>query len=206
MAKLTLFFNNTPIDTFHLEEEVSTIGRAESNTFIIDSLAIAPEHLKITLIADDYFIESLSEQFPTFLNSQPVQREKIQHADSIQIGKHSLSFSHPLPRIDNEIGKRDTFDELTTKKPTNNIDAGHLQSINGTDIGLVMSLNKAVNEIKVSDTVPAIIAKRHDGYYISRLMDNVTLAIADNPITSETKLEENSVLHIGDNKYLFFIE
>lgn len=206
MAKLTLFFNNTPIDTFHLEEEVSTIGRAESNTFIIDSLAIAPEHLKISLIADDYFIESLSEQFPTFLNNHPAQREKIQHGDSIRIGKHSLSFFHQILRYDNYTVESDDLDEATANNSINNVSAGHLQSINGTDIGLVMSLNKAVNEIKVSDTVPAIIAKRHDGYYISRLMDNVTLAIADNPITSETKLEENSVLHIGDNKYLFFIE
>ncbi|MEO1888807.1 MAG: hypothetical protein ABGX33_02685 [Cycloclasticus sp.] len=45
MAKLTLFFNNRPIEVFHLEQEISTIGRDDANTFVIDSLAVAPSHI-----------------------------------------------------------------------------------------------------------------------------------------------------------------
>lgn len=208
MAKLTLFFNNRPIDVFHLEESVSTIGRDPSNAFIIDSLAIAPTHLKIMLIANEHFIESLSEQFPTLLNNRPIKREAIHQGDKISIGKHTMLYSYQpkFPDI-NDIENDDTsLADHSSKSPLSNIGNANLQAINGSNIGLVITLNKAVTEINIADATPAIIAKRHDGYYISRLMDDVAIAIEGNSITSETKLENDSVVNIGENKYLFFIE
>lgn len=208
MAKLTLFFNNRAIDVFHLEKDVSTIGREPSNTFIIDSLAIAPEHLKISFIANEYFIESLSEQFPTLLNDQPVKREKIQPGDTIRIGKHALFYSHQSTLFDSNDLESDNnaLGGQTSKSPLSNVGAGNLQSINGADIGLVIGLNKAVTEINIADTIPAIIAKRHDGYYISRLMDDVIISIEGHSISSETKFDNDTVVQVGENKYLFFIE
>jgi len=205
MAKLTLFFNNKAIDVFHLEESVSTIGRDASNTFVIDSLAIAPTHLKIMFIANEYFIESLSEQFPTLLNNQSIRRETIHQGDKISIGKHTIFYSYQseLPDIESsstQLGGHASQNLLS------NIGTANLQAINGANIGLVISLNKAVTEINIADTTPAIIAKRHDGYYISRLIDDVIIAIDGNSISSETKLESDTVVNIGENKYLFFIE
>lgn len=200
MAKLTLFFNSKPIEVFQLEQNTSTIGRDPDNTFIIDSLAIAPTHLKVTRVANEYFIESVSEQLPTFINGQPIQKEVIKKGDKINIGKHSLLYSFST------IDDIDTSDTSTAQQSIRPVGKANLQALNGANIGLVSALNKAVNEVNITNTTPAMIAKRADGYYISRLMDDISISIDGNTISSETKLANNNVLNIADNKYLFFTE
>ena len=81
-----------------------------------------------------------------------------------------------------------------------------LQVMNGADIGRIISLNKAVNELKVADAIPAIIAKRPTGYYFSRLMDNVDIKVDGVAIAAETKLDDDTKIHISGNNYTFFIE
>ncbi|MBV1913721.1 MAG: FHA domain-containing protein [Cycloclasticus sp.] len=208
MAKLALYFNNTPIDVFHLEQDSSSIGRDPSNTFVIDSLAIAPTHLKITRLNDDYFIDALSEQFPTLVNDKVVKKETLHQGDKINIGKHTLFYSQLSKVSSNNNPEAASFSldpQALTKRP-NELGTGNLQAMNGTDIGLVVTLNKAVTEINIADTTPAIIAKRHDGYYLSRLTDDLIINIDGQPITDETKLDHDATVNIGSNKYLFFIE
>lgn len=199
MAKLALYFNNTPIDVFHLEQEVSSIGRGPSNTFVIDSLAIAPAHLKISQLNGEHFIESLSEQFSTVVNDKRVQNATLHQGDKIILGKHTLFYSKP-PKVSSNSNAD------TAKKSLNELGMGNLQAMNGADIGLVVTLNKAVTEINIADTTPAIIAKRLDGYYLSRLTDDLDISINDQAISDETKLDNEASIKIGSSKYLFFIE
>jgi len=199
MAKLALYFNNTPIDVFHLDQEVSSIGRGPSNTFIIDSLAIAPAHLKISHLNGEHFIESLSEQFSTVVNNKRVQNATLRQGDKIILGKHTLFYSQP-----SKVSSDSNAD--TAKKPLNELGMGNLQAMNGADIGLVVTLNKAVTEINIADTTPAIIAKRLDGYYLSRLTDDLEISINEQAISDETKLDNEASIKIGNSKYLFFIE
>ncbi|ORU92050.1 MAG: phosphopeptide-binding protein [Cycloclasticus sp. symbiont of Bathymodiolus heckerae] len=203
MAKLTLFFNNRPIDVFHLEQDISTIGRDVANNFVIDSLAIAPSHLKISYVANEYFIEARSEQFPVLKNGQPLSREALHQGDQIQLAKHTLVYSETAPDFTLDKDSGQTTKGKTTPQAVGD---GNLQIMNGADIGLVTSLNKAVTEINIADSTPAIIAKRHDGYYISRLTDSVPIEIDGTSISDETKLSNNSTVSIGKSKYLFFIE
>jgi len=199
MAKLALYFNNTPIDVFHLEQEVSSIGRGPSNTFVIDSLAIAPAHLKISQLNGEHLIESLSEQFSTVLNDKRVQNATLRQGDKIILGKHTLFYSQP-----HTVSSDSNAD--TAKKPLNELGMGNLQAMNGADIGLVVTLNKAVTEIHIADTTPAIIAKRPSGYYLSRLTDDLDISINGQLLSDETRLDTESSIKIGDAKYLFFIE
>ena len=199
MAKLTLYFNDTPIDVFHLEQVVSSIGRGLSNTFTIDSLAIAPTHLKISHLHDEYFIESLSEQFPTLVNDKRVQNATLHQNDKITLGKHTLLYSQP-PKISSKPIKD------TVTNPSNNLGTASLQATNGPNIGLVISLNKALTEINIAGITPAIIAKRPDGFYLSRLTDALGIYINDQLLSDEAKLDTEASIKIGDAKYLFFIE
>jgi len=199
MAKLALYFNNTPIDVFHLEQDISSIGRGPSNTFIIDSLAIAPAHLKITHLNDEYFIESLTDQFQTLVNDKKVQNATLQQGDKIALGKHTLFYSQPSKTSSDSNAD-------TAKNSPSELGLGNLQAMNGANIGLVVTLNKAVTEINIADTTPAIIAKRLDGYYLSRLTDDLDISINDQAISDETKLDNEASIKIGNSKYLFFIE
>lgn len=207
MSKLTLFFNNKIINTFLLDSDESTIGRDPSNTFCIDSLAIAPQHFKISLVSEEYFIESLSEQFPTLVEGNPIQRQIIRHGEKISIGKHILylsnidnhDFAASLSSVEKDI-KADKQANIGLAK------TGNLQVMNGPDIGLVIPLNQAVTELKQANSVAAIIAKRQHGFFISRIADEIGISIDGHVISTETKLSNNTKIKIASNKYTFFTE
>jgi hypothetical protein len=78
--------------------------------------------------------------------------------------------------------------------------------MNGSDIGIVITLNNAVTELGVANTVSTIIAKRHNGYFISRLDDDINISINGDPISGETQLAENMKISIENKNYLFFLE
>ena len=204
MPKLTLNFNNRVIDSFTIETPITTIGRDSSNTFCIDSLAIAPNHLKVTNIEGEYFIEGLSEQFPIFIANKKIQRQPLVSGDIISIGKHTLVFS----TTDNaeETGKNTADYSTETPLSTTKIkqEMGHLQHLNGKNIGLVINLDNAVSELEFNGNNVALIAKRQTGYYLSRLLDGVDIAIGGKPVDDEIRLTDNAKIHVANNKYLFF--
>lgn len=204
MPKLTLNFNNRVIDSFTIETPITTIGRDTSNTFCIDSLAIAPSHIKISNIEGEYYIEGLSEQFPAFLANTQIQRHPLVSGDIISIGKHTLVFS---ATDDLEAQDSNTADPLT-ETPLSTTQAkqqmGHLQHLNGEDIGLVINLENALIELAFNGNNVALIAKRQTGYYLSRLLDGVDITINSEPVDDEVRLTDNADIHVANNKYLFF--
>lgn len=210
MSKLTLYFNNRPVDVFHLDGDVSSIGREASNTFVIDSLAIAPSHIKISQLSGKYFIQNLSEQFPTSIDNKLVRRQLLHQGDVIKLGKHALHFSDAPGSLnfDHSQASNVYASASTPNQPSRSTKATNaiLQVMNGADIGRVISLNKAVNELKVADVIPAIIAKRPTGYYFSRLTDNIDIKVDGVAIAAETKLDDDTKIQISGNNYTFFIE
>ncbi|MBQ0724336.1 MAG: FHA domain-containing protein [Cycloclasticus sp.] len=208
MAKLTLFFNNKPIDVFHLENTVSTIGRDPSSTFLIDSLAVAPMQLKISRHSDGYIIENMSDQYPCAVNKGALVRQQITSGEKITLGKHQLLFSDSATALTTDDKTNNTFSEPSP--PSLNKKAkqktGYIQVIDGPNIGLVTVLNKAITEINTANKTSALIAKRQFGYYISRLADDTDITVDGASIYSETKLDHNCSVSIGNNDYTFFIE
>ncbi|PCI23100.1 MAG: phosphopeptide-binding protein [Piscirickettsiaceae bacterium] len=206
MAKFTLHFKNKIVRVFHLNEEDSTIGRDPSNTFSIDSLAVAPTHLAISYEGKQFYVENVSEQLPSFLNGKPVDKQPLTNGDRIHLGKHELLFTDDVIDYGNlPQNKNVTNDEEKPAKKQTLLTA-NLQILNGADIGRVISLNSALTEIKNDGQVPAIIAKRQSGYFVSKLIDDVEICI-DNELTdNEAKLEDNTKLRIGNQKFVFFFE
>jgi len=207
MPKLTLFFNNKAIDTFNLDQTVSTVGRDLSNTFCIDSLAVAQQHFKISLIEDRYVIESLSEQFPTLINGKTIQQQVITSGEEISLGKHTILLSN----TENQdfTARLTSVTKNTSVNPkvhSNSVKTGNLQIMNGTEIGRVITLNKAVTELKHASSTIAIIAKRQHGFFLSRIADDANIDINGQAISTETKLNNNAKIRIANNKYTFFTE
>ena len=93
MPQLTLCFKEKIIDIFHLEEAPITIGRDEDNTYVIDSLAIAPKQLKISIHQNKVIVESLSEQYPVFINGEEISKIALHQNDQIILQKLPLSKS-----------------------------------------------------------------------------------------------------------------
>ncbi|PCH86124.1 MAG: phosphopeptide-binding protein [Piscirickettsiaceae bacterium] len=205
MAKLTLHFKNKAVKVFRLDEGNSTIGRDPSNTFTIDSLAVAPTHLTISFENNQFYIESLSEQFPSFINGKSIQKHPLQQSDRIVLTKHELIFSDDAIDI-GSLPQKLNNPAPSNNSPTRQITLASIQVMNGADIGRVISLSSALTEVKDGDSVPAIIARRQSGYFISKLIDDVELQINDELTETEAKLENNSKFRIGDRKYVFFTD
>ena len=220
MAQLTLFFKEKPIDTFLLDEKPVTIGRDSKNTFVIDSLAIAPEQLVITIEGDHYVIESCSEQFPCQLNGEAIKRTRLHHEDKISLKKHKLIFSETtinnldlLPISETTEAKQKTEHTETVKKPSIKKRSHHsftanLQIINGRDIGLVIPLTRPVTEIPLgkNKNIPAIIVKRNNGYYLSRLTDSFKISIDGAELESDQQLNDGELIKIDEHQFSYFTE
>ncbi|MBV1951468.1 MAG: FHA domain-containing protein, partial [Cycloclasticus sp.] len=133
-----------------------------------------------------------------------VQRQPLVSGDIISIGKHTLVFS----TTDNaEETGRNTAD-YSTEMPLSTTkikqEMGHLQHLNGKNIGLVINLDNAVSELEFNGNNVALIAKRQTGYYLSRLLDGVDITIGGKPVDDEIRLTDNAKIHVANNKYLFF--
>ena len=220
MAQLTLFFKEKPIDTFLLDEEPVTIGRDNKNTFIIDSLAIAPEQLIINIEGDHYIIECCSEQFPCYLNGEVIVKTRLHHEDEIRLKKHKLIFSETtinnlglLPinethQVNPQIEQPESVKKLPIKKRSHHSFTANLQMINGSHIGLVIPITRAVTEIPLgkNKSIPAIIVKRNNGYYLSRLTDSFKISIDGTELKSDQKLNGGELIKIDQYQFCYFIE
>ena len=209
MAKLTLFFKDKIVEVFHLLEDDSvTIGRDTSNTFSIDSLAVAPTHLTVSFEGNQYYIESVTEQFVSFINGKPIKKQPLQQGDRVQMAKHELLFTDDVVDFVNLAqNEQAPIEEVKKNTPiTKSTEIANLQIMSGSDIGRVITLHSALTEIKQDEKIPAIIAKRQSGYYISKLIDNTEIFIGGKTIKNEAKLEHNAKFRIDKCKYVFFTE
>ena len=209
MAKLTLFFKDKIVEVFHLIEDGSvTIGRDTSNTFSIDSLAVAPTHLAVSFEGNQYYIESTTEQFASFINGKPIKKQPLQQGDRVQMAKHELLFTdNVVDYVQLSQNEQAPSEEIQKKTPiTKSAEIANLQIMSGSDIGRVITLHSALTEITQDEKIPAIIAKRQSGYYISKLIDNIDIFIDGRIIENEAKLEHNAKYRIDKSKYVFFTE
>jgi len=95
MAKLSLSFKRHPIAVHHFDEssDVITIGRNSSCTLVIDSLAVAPIHAKVSPDQPGGMVITVTNELPTLVNHHTVTEHLLSHGDIIQIGKHTLIFA-----------------------------------------------------------------------------------------------------------------
>jgi len=206
MAKFTLFFKGKIVEVFHLlEDDTVTIGRDVTNTFSIDSLAIAPTHLTVSFEGNQYYIESVTDQFPSFIDGKPIKKQPLQQGDRVRLAKHELLFTDDIVDFVN-LSQNEQEPAKVVKNVKKSSTTANLQIMSGSDIGRVITLSSALTEIKQDEQVPAIIAKRQSGYYISKLIDDIEISIDGKPTENEAKLEHNAKFRINNNKYVFFTE
>jgi len=220
MAQLTLFFKDKLIETFQLDEEPVTLGRDESNTFVIDSLAVAPEQLAISMEDEHYIIENFSEQFPCYLNGELVMKTILHHEDTINLKKHKLIFSETtinnleLQPISQTYELKKKSDEANLieldpiDKRSSQTFTANLQIISGSDIGRVIPLTRAVTEVSIGKnrSAPAIIVKRNNGFYISRLIDSVQITIDGHELRSDQQLNDGELIKVDEYQFCYFTE
>ncbi len=210
MPRVTLSFKGTKISTTPLKQEAIILGRDTDCTIVVDSLAIAPKHLKISFSHENYVVTALNEQFPLMLNNKKIERSTLKHGDLLQVGKHSLNFIHEV--IESNIPSPNIVPNITDiKQVAASIEedseqnlTGILQILSGSNIGRVIPLNRPLVKIGRSGKERAVVAHRESGYHISFLEGDKPLIINKKPITDQSHLLKNGdQIEFGDTSMYF---
>ncbi len=207
MAKLTVFFKYKEINSYLFENRVVHIGRDETNDVAIDSLAVAPAHAAIIIHNDASTIKQLNDSFPLIVNGQKIKETTLADKDTITIGKHDIvyntteaaSFQQPEELVFEE-GKHFDGDDDTQ------LQAASLQVLNGSNIGKILPLKKAMTRLGSSGNGVVVISKKRDGYFITSLENTGKITINNVALdNSYVKLNDNDTLAINNVSLQFFL-
>ena len=99
MAILVLLHEGLTIKRIPLDKAKMRIGRKADSDIFIDDKIVSQYHAKIEIKdnpddADgvDYYIEDLASMNHTYVNGEEITRKKLEHNDTIRIGKHIFKF------------------------------------------------------------------------------------------------------------------
>lgn len=205
MAKLTLFFRNRVLGVHHLEDGPICIGRHSDCEIAIDSLAVAERHAHVTPVSDTYEISPYAEDTPVIVNHCPIKTHQLNHGDVIQLGKHTLHFAESAITLFSPAPPQTQEKKEAQVVSSPELAIGGIQIMNGTHLGKVIPLQRALTRVSLSQAQCAIIARRPDGYYISHLEGDQPPAIEGQPIGDLTvRLEEGNRVLLDGIEMLFF--
>ena len=227
MPSLTLKYKENVIKKYPIKEGVSlTIGRRNTNTVVIENLAVSGNHAKIENVGDAFLFSDMQSKNGSFINKQLVSSHYLNHGDTITIGKHSLIFTYNEneARPDNTFSNVDqtmvidteqhrsmltnTSSDAPQKEPT-----GIITFLKGgnEDIQLSKKLTKIGKDL-LSDIVikglmvgktAATISMRPNGYYLSYVGGMAKPKVNGEIVKTTIKLNEFDEIMIGSVKMQF---
>jgi pSer/pThr/pTyr-binding forkhead associated (FHA) protein len=202
MAKLTVYFRNSVIQSFPLEiDKPVHIGRAETNDLVIDSSAVASAHATVVIRNGICAIKQLNNDFPLTINGEKIKMATLQHGDTISIGDHEIVYS---------TGELDSAAKQPSanRKPSKNSYISHIanyQIIKGVNIGKIFHLKSPMMVLGEPGQGLVAITKRKEGYFASILENVNPITINDVPLGNRTQLiNHNDILVIGNNMSVQF--
>ncbi len=86
MARLILNWEGVDLVTHELIDDTVMVGRAPSNTIIIEHLTVSAEHAVLLRVADSYFLKDLNSTNGTQLNGVLVTEADLKDGDTIRFG------------------------------------------------------------------------------------------------------------------------
>ncbi len=196
MAKLTLSFKDRKLKVFALQPGDCLIGRASDCTIQIDSLAIEPHHARVHVAADGATVEAMADTAQTQVNGENIaEAHTLAEGDQIQVGKHTLRFSE----------EANIITESATVRQAPSI--GWIQIQSGAHLGRAIRLNKAFTRIGKAHAELAVIARRDQGYYISRLQGQDSPQINEQDIGEGShRLRNGDYIRVGELRLQFFAD
>lgn len=96
MAKLAFSFDGMVVKEISLLADRITIGRHARCDIAINDPAVTGKHAEITRGHAGHFIEDAASTNGTFVNSVPIARQLLKHADVITIGQYRIVYLEEL--------------------------------------------------------------------------------------------------------------
>ena len=197
MSQISLLFKNRILSVYSLKQNNDLIiGNSEDCQLFIDSLAICPQHAKISYKKPDYIITALDNKAHILVNNKTIESSEIlADGDTISIGKHTLHFSF------NE------YNGIFKEEKIVSHDTGWIQYLNGREMGKTLQIKK--NTAQISDASGdniAMISSRSDGFYLSYLKGKKAPLINNKRIGEKSeRLADNSKIVLGSQEVLFYL-
>jgi len=86
------------------------------------------------------------------------------------------------------------------------IPTANLQIMNGSNIGKILQLKKAMTRLGHDGNGIIVISKRREGYFVSVLENSGTITVNNEPLNDKSlKLNTNDVLVIDNTSLQFFL-
>jgi pSer/pThr/pTyr-binding forkhead associated (FHA) protein len=92
MAKLIVSIDGIILKEVQLSKERTTIGRRPYNDVVIDNLAVSGEHAVLQQGPEGMALEDLHSTNGTYINGKAIQRQLLNNADTIEIGKYRIKY------------------------------------------------------------------------------------------------------------------
>ena len=105
MAKLVLSLNGTVLDQRFIDQASISIGRGANNDIVINDPKLSREHARIVTVGEDQIVEDLASSNGTRVNGNPLQRQILQHRDTIELGSHRLLYLSSRVAADVELDR-----------------------------------------------------------------------------------------------------
>jgi len=207
MAKLVLAFEGKVIRSHELSDGEVSIGRNRDCDIQIESIKVGNRHARVIKDADgQYRLIAETSNPPLLVNHAKASERLLQHGDILQLGAYSLTFSDdPLDFI-HESGTHEPIDQSSPPEESPRR-AAYLQIVNGQALGRVIPLNCSLTRIGHPGNDTAVVAHRHEGYYISQLEGEHPPQVGGRSVGDQAVLlKDGDLVKLGPLAMVFHIE
>jgi len=197
---LILSFKGRTLDEFLIPKERAVIGSSPDCDVHIDSLAVEPHHARISVNDGCCMLEDLQTPSGTFVNGQKVSSHPLHPGDTIQVGKHTLTF------LIEQAAAAGVEDAPAQESEETVQVTGWLQITSGSNMGKTIRLSRPVTNIGQRGQHTAMIARRKDGYYLSYLQGESPPRVGGREIADESRaLHDGDIIELGNVKMQFYL-
>ncbi len=77
---------------YHLEVEVTKVGRHPESDIFLDDITVSRRHAEFIKSDNGYRVKDVGSLNGTYLNRERIEEAELSHGDEVQIGKFKLMF------------------------------------------------------------------------------------------------------------------
>lgn len=164
MPRMAVTIDGALVKEVTLTQERTTIGRRPYNDIVLDHLAVSGEHAVLLMAHDGSVqIQDLDSTNGTTVNGQSVQRQALQHGDTVEAGKYRLRF------LTDEAWP-DLAQAMPPPAPSAPpVHAALVRVISGPATGREVALTKVVTTLGKPGVAVASITRRPHGFVLTHV-------------------------------------
>lgn len=209
MFKLALSFKGRPLSVHPIEGPRLIVGRDPGCDLVIDSLAVAPQHLALQVVDGRVVLAALTAEFPVLRNGVRVAHALLEQGDRILVGKHTLAFSTRAEEPVHEPSVRARPPQTRSERPPSRADGAleaYLQVQSGRHIGRILTLTRSVTRLRRIGGSEVIVSRREWGYGLSRMGEASRVYVGQDQVLGcqEVPLTHGTRIEIDDVRCQFF--